>query len=68
MYNANTREEAEVQMASLGSTWEWQENGSVIVTTKVLPAVINSSNGRKSFVNLGFFSGFTYDPEPEFET
>ena len=55
-------------MKKMGSTWEWQENGSVKIFSTLLQAVIKNSNGKKSFFNLGFFNGFTEDPEVDFET
>lgn len=59
MFNAQNREEAEEQMKKLGNTWEWNdEDGSVKIFSKVVNAVITSSNGKKSFFNLDFFAHF----------
>lgn len=45
-------------MSKLGNTWEWSENDSLKIFSKVVPAVIQNSNGRKSFFNLDFFAHF----------
>jgi hypothetical protein len=48
---ATTREEAEGRLRGLGYSWEWMPDGSLRVTTPVLPAVRRLANGRKSFFN-----------------
>jgi hypothetical protein len=58
MFNVTSREEAEECMTKLGNTWEWGEDGSVKIFSKVVPAVITSTNGKKSFFNLDFFAHF----------
>lgn len=50
-WKATTREEAEARMASLGYTWEWQEDGCLKVTTPRLQAVRELGDGRTSFFN-----------------
>ncbi len=42
---------AESRLTALGYTWQWQEDGSLRVTTPRLPAVRELGNGRKSFFN-----------------
>jgi alpha-ketoglutarate-dependent taurine dioxygenase len=46
-----TAEEAEQKLRSLGYTWEWQDDGSLITTTPVLPAVKLLPDGSESFYN-----------------
>jgi hypothetical protein len=48
---AQTREEAESRLRSLGYSWEWQPDGCLRATTPVLPAVREVSPGRKTFFN-----------------
>lgn len=50
-WKAATREEAEARMASLGYSWEWQEDGCLKVTTPRLQAVRDLGDGRTSFFN-----------------
>jgi hypothetical protein len=45
-------------MTKIGNTWEWSEDDSLRIFSKVVPAVITASNGRKSFFNLDFFAHF----------
>ncbi len=42
---------AEEKLRKLGYEWEWLEQGSLRVTTAVLPAVKETSNGRQVFFN-----------------
>lgn len=44
-------EAAEAKLKDLGYSWNWQDDGSLYATTPVLPAVIELSNGKKSFFN-----------------
>jgi TfdA family taurine catabolism dioxygenase TauD len=57
---AETREQAESRLRSLGYTWEWQEDGCLRATTPVLPAVREVSPGRKTFFNqlIAAFKGW----------
>lgn len=48
---ANTREEAEQRLRSLGYRWEWLDDGCLRATTPVLPAVHTLAPGRSSFFN-----------------
>ncbi len=50
-WKATTREEAETRMASLGYTWEWQDDGCLRVTTPKLQAVRDLGDGRTAFFN-----------------
>jgi len=50
-FRAETREQAEVRMTLLGYSWEWQPDGSLRVTTPVLPGVKELSTGHRSFFN-----------------
>ena len=49
--SVDSRKAAEVRLAKLGYTWEWQANGDLSVTTPVLPAVRRLGNARTSFFN-----------------
>jgi len=59
-FSAETREEAEARMGSLGYAWEWFPNGDLRATTPILPAVRDLGNGRHSFFNqlIAAFSGW----------
>ncbi|MEL7190240.1 MAG: TauD/TfdA family dioxygenase [Pseudomonadota bacterium] len=59
--SASTREEAEARLAMLGYTWDWQSDGSLCVTTPVLPAVREISANRHSFFNqlIAAFRGWS---------
>lgn len=46
-----TREQAETRLRELNYTWQWSDDGSLRVTTPVLPAVKEVGYGRKSFFN-----------------
>ena len=48
---AETREAAEKRLGELGYSWAWQGDGSLRVTTPVLPAVRKLPGGRTSFFN-----------------
>lgn len=50
-FRAETREQAETRMSSLGYSWEWRPDGSLRATTPVLPAVRELPSGRRSFFN-----------------
>ena len=49
--SAETQQEAEVMLRSLGYSWDWQIDGSLTVTTPVLPAVRELSSGKTVFFN-----------------
>ena len=49
--SASTRDEAEKRLSQLKYTWCWLPDGALRVTTPVLPAVRESSSGRRSFFN-----------------
>ncbi|BDX08359.1 protein AmbD [Planctobacterium marinum] len=42
---------AEAKLAELGYSWQWQEDGSLVATTPVMPAVMTLENGTKTFFN-----------------
>ena len=50
-FRADSREQAEARMTSLGYSWQWLPDGSLRATTPVLPAVKELSTGRRSFFN-----------------
>ena len=58
--SVDSRNAAEVRLAKLGYTWEWQANGDLSVTTPVLPAVRRLANARTSFFNqlIAAFNGW----------
>ena len=58
--SVDSRKAAEVRLAKLGYTWEWQANGDLSVTTPVLPAVRRLGNARTSFFNqlIAAFNGW----------
>lgn len=58
--SVDSRKAAEVRLAKLGYTWEWQANGDLTVTTPVLPAVRRLANARTSFFNqlIAAFNGW----------
>lgn len=49
--SAETQQEAEVKLRNLGYSWDWQTDGSLTVTTPVLPAVRELSSGKTVFFN-----------------
>lgn len=49
--SAQTQPEAEAKLTNLGYTWSWQADRSLSVTTPVLPAVRQLSDGRSVFFN-----------------
>ncbi len=49
--SAETREAAEMKLASLGYEWRWLDNGALAVTTPVLPAIRKLPDGSRSFFN-----------------
>ena len=59
-FSAETREDAEARLNSLGYAWEWLPNGDLRATTPVLPAVRELGKGRSSFFNqlIAAFSGW----------
>ena len=58
--SVDSRKAAEVRLAKLGYTWEWQANGDLSVTTPVLSAVRRLANSRTSFFNqlIAAFNGW----------
>lgn len=42
---------AEAKLSELGYSWVWQDDGSLVATTPVLPAVMQLENGTKTFFN-----------------
>lgn len=62
-FRAESRDEAEARMASLGYSWEWQADGGLRTTTPVLPAVRELATGRRSFFNqlIAAFRGWKDD-------
>lgn len=57
---AETREAAEQRLTALKYDWTWQPDGSLRVTTPVLPAVRKLPDGRTTFFNqlIAAFSGW----------
>ena len=49
--NVTTTKEAEDKLQTLGYSWQWQEDDSLITTTPVLPAVKLLPDGSESFYN-----------------
>lgn len=49
--SVTTATEAESKLRSLGYTWKWTEDGSLVTTTPVLPAVKQLPDGSESFYN-----------------
>ena len=60
---AETKEEAEHRLSKLKYDWTWQPDGSLRVTTPVLPAVRKLPDGRTTFFNqlIAAFSGWKDD-------
>jgi hypothetical protein len=57
---AETREQAEARLRELRYSWAWLADGCLRATTPVLPAVRQSSDGRKVFFNqlIAAFKGW----------
>ena len=49
--SVDSAEEAEARLRSLGYTWEWQTDRSLIAETPKLPAVKSLNDGSQSFFN-----------------
>ena len=49
--SAENRQQAEGKLAHLDYDWQWQEDGSLSVTTPVLPAIRQLNDGRAVFFN-----------------
>jgi len=49
--SCDTESEAEARLQSLGYSWSWMEDGSIKVTTPVLPAVRTLDSGTEVFFN-----------------
>jgi len=45
------RDAAEIRLADLGYSWEWQEGDSLKVTTAALPVIRQARDGREVFFN-----------------
>ena len=50
-FRASSREQAEQRMRELRYSWQWLDDGCLRATTPVLPAVIELTDGRKTFFN-----------------
>ncbi len=52
---------AEARLSALGYEWEWQAGGTLRVTTPVLPAIRDLTDGRRSFFNqlIAAFRGWS---------
>lgn len=50
-FGAQSREEAQQRMRSLGYIWQWLDDGCLRATTPVLPAVRKVGAGRRVFFN-----------------
>jgi len=50
-WKATTRHEAEARMQELDYSWQWLDDGCLKVTTPVIPAVMELSDGRSTFFN-----------------
>lgn len=46
-----TPNQAETRLRDLGYTWQWLDDGALLATTPVLPAVRTLPSGRKAFFN-----------------
>lgn len=59
-WNAETRNEAESRMTSLGYRWQWLDGDCLKVTTPTLPAVKVLDDGREVFFNqlIAAFAGW----------
>jgi hypothetical protein len=49
--SAESIKEAEAKLARLNYEWQWQADGTLSVTTPILPAVRITTDGRKVFFN-----------------
>lgn len=49
--SVETVEQAEAKLSSLGYSWQWQKDGSLVTQTGALPAIKKLEDGRKSFFN-----------------
>lgn len=49
--NVNTVADAEAKLLSLGYSWEWKSDGSLLAQTAALPAIKTLESGRKVFFN-----------------
>ena len=49
--SVETKGQAEEKLDSLGYSWEWQSDDSLLAQTKVLPAIKSLENDRKVFFN-----------------
>ena len=58
--DCDSKEAAEKRLQELNYTWDWQADGSLRVTTPVLPAVRRLSSGRDAFFNqlIAAFKGW----------
>ncbi len=49
--NVGRQADAEARLRALGYTWQWLDDGALVATTPVLPAVRQLKDGRKVFFN-----------------
>ncbi len=49
--SVDSKEEAETKLQKLGYRWQWQDDGSLRVTTSALPAIRTLDDGRRVFFN-----------------
>jgi hypothetical protein len=49
--SVETVDEAEQRLRTLGYSWRWEEDGSLITTTPAMPAVKQLPDGSESFYN-----------------
>ncbi len=49
--SVETVEEAEERLAALGYSWRWEDDGSLVTTTPVMPAIKQLPDGSESFYN-----------------
>jgi len=58
--NCDSKEAAEKRLQELNYTWDWQADGSLRVTTPVLPAIRQLASGKEAFFNqlIAAFKGW----------
>lgn len=68
--SVRNRETAEAKLSELGYEFEWQSDGSLLVTTPILPAIRDVGSGRRSFFNqlIAAYRGWAADPEESART
>lgn len=50
-FHADTREQCNANMAEIGYTGEWRDDGSLVSTTPILDGIRTLADGRKTFFN-----------------